>query len=321
MLLVGIRHFFHRVVMIDVQYRFLVLCVVQIERSVRCEDKVVALSGCLAWSKFCPTAPPHDGSRFRQTTFDDFVPTYHLLAFRIEELFHFVNEPCLKFFFGLQTVFLHACLAIRAFLPVGLFHFIATNVNIFVWEEFDEFGIDILAEFKSRVLARTYRRREGRTPTGFFEAGDTVVIAYGCQHVSRHVEFRDNIDTAYLGVCNHFLHVFLGIETSIEGVTFYDLNLVCWDFVIRIVLLGCIFDAVMVVVVELAPSPFFGKEWIFLDFKSPTLVVGEMPVELVQLVKCHEVEELHDLFLRVEMTRYIEHQAAPTETWRILNLN
>ena len=57
-----------------------------------------------------------------------------------------------------------------------------------------------------------------------------------------------------------------------------------------------------------------------LDFKSPTLVVGEVPMELVELVECHEVEELHHFFLGVEVTGHVEHQATPSETGCILNL-
>ena len=319
-LLVGIRYFLHWFVIVNVQYRLLVLCIVQVERSVRCEDQIVALAGRLAWSEFRPTAPPHDGSRFRQASFDDFVPTNHFLAFRVEEMFHFVNEPCLEFFFGLQTVFLHACLAIRTFLPVGLFHFIATDVNVFVWEEFDEFGIYIFAEFKSRIFARTYWRREGRAPACFFEARYTVIVTYGSQHVTWHIEFRDDIDTAYLGIGNYFLHVFLGIETSIKCITFHYLHLVSRDFIVRVVLFGSILHAVTVVVVEFTPCAFFCKKWIFLNFQSPTLVVGKVPMELVQFIECHEVEEFHDFFLGIEVAGDIEHQTTPTKTWCILNL-
>jgi len=138
--------------------------------------------------------------------------------------------------------------------------------------------------------------------------------------VTRHVEFRDDVDTAYLCIGNHFLYIILGIETSVEGITFHYLNLVGWDFVVRIILLGCIPDAIAVVVVELAPSSLFGQERVLLDFKSPTLVVGEVPMELVELIECHEVEEFHHFFLGVEVAGNIEHQTTPTETGSVLNL-
>jgi len=102
----------------------------------------------LARSKLFPTSPPHHSSRFGQATFDDFVPTNHLLALRIEEMFHLVDEPSLQFFFGLQPVLLHACLAIRTLLPIGLFHFVTADVYIFIREQLDKFGINILAEFE-----------------------------------------------------------------------------------------------------------------------------------------------------------------------------
>ena len=236
-------------------------------------------------------------------------------------MFHFVDEPSLEFFFGLQTVFFHACLAVRALLPVGLFYFITADVYVFIREEFDELSVNILAEFKGRILTRTYRRREGRSPTGFFETGYSVVVADGCKHVARHIEFRNDVDAANLGISNHFLHVFLGVETTIKGITFHHLNLVGRNFIIRIVLLGCILDTVTVVVVEFSPSALFGKERVLLDFESPTLVVGQVPVEFVELIECHEVKEFHDFFLGVEVTGNVEHQATPTETRCVLNLN
>ena len=46
-----------------------------------------------------------------------------------------------------------------------------------------------------------------------------------------------------------------------------------------------------------------------------------MPMESVQLVHGHGVQNLFDLIFIEEMTRHIEHHAAPRETWLILNIN
>ena len=52
------------------------------------------------------------------------------------------------------------------------------------------------------------------------------------------------------------------------------------------------------------------KTRIFLDFNAPSLVLGEMPVEVVHLVDGHEVEKTFYLFHAEEMAALIEHEAA-----------
>ena len=58
-----------------------------------------------------------------------------------------------------------------------------------------------------------------------------------------------------------------------------------------------------------------------LDFDTPALVVGEMPVEAVHLVVCHHVE--HPLYLahRVEVARAVYHEASPAKLRRVVYLH
>mmetsp|Transcript_22314 Transcript_22314/g.47523 ORF Transcript_22314/g.47523 Transcript_22314/m.47523 type:complete len:229 (+) Transcript_22314:741-1427(+) len=63
----------------------------------------------------------------------------------------------------------------------------------------------------------------------------------------------------------------------------------------------------------------FHKEWILLDREPPALVIGEMPVEAVQLEGRHGVEKLLHLPSREEVTTHVEMDATPTEARLILD--
>ena len=137
-----------------------------------------------------------------------------------------MDEPCLQFFFSFQIIITHTLLAVGTFFPVGFLYFIATDMYIFVREEFNKFTIYILAEFYSRIFSGTNRRGEGRSPTGFIETRYTFIIAYGSQHMSRHIYFGNNVDTTHFGVCNYFFDIFLSIIAAIQCITFYNANLI-----------------------------------------------------------------------------------------------
>ena len=60
---------------------------------------------------------------------------------------------------------------------------------------------------------------------------------------------------------------------------------------------------------------------IFPDLDAPSLVVGQMPVEFIQFVKSHHIQQFLHFFFSREMTGNIQHQPSPTETGCISDLN
>ncbi|KAG1316802.1 hypothetical protein G6F63_015920 [Rhizopus arrhizus] len=70
-----------------------------------------------------------------------------------------------------------------------------------------------------------------------------------------------------------------------------------------------------------AAAARLGQLRVALDLHAPALVVGQVPVEGVELVRGHRVEHALDLVQALEMPRRVEHEAAPAETRRILDLH
>ena len=68
-----------------------------------------------------------------------------------------------------------------------------------------------------------------------------------------------------------------------------------------------------VLIVRNAPCAALRQQGVFLDFDAPTLVVGEVPVEAVDLVESHQVDELFHLLDGEEMAGAVEMEASPTE--------
>ena len=71
----------------------------------------------------------------------------------------------------------------------------------------------------------------------------------------------------------------------------------------------------------LAPGADLGQPRIALDLDAPALIVGQVPVQGVELVQREQVDELLDELLGHEMPGNVEHHAAPGEARRVLDLD
>ena len=68
-----------------------------------------------------------------------------------------------------------------------------------------------------------------------------------------------------------------------------------------------------IVAVRLAPGPVFGQLRIAADLDPPTLIVGQVQMQSVELVEGHAVDERLYLVDRKEVTGHVEHHAAPAK--------
>jgi hypothetical protein len=69
------------------------------------------------------------------------------------------------------------------------------------------------------------------------------------------------------------------------------------------------------------PRTDFRQFGILFDFYAPTLVLGQMPMERVELVQRHRINHPLDVVLGNKMSPYVQHHAAPFEPRLIFNLN
>src|SRR5207249_3429423 len=70
-----------------------------------------------------------------------------------------------------------------------------------------------------------------------------------------------------------------------------------------------------------APRAHLGETRVLLDLEAPPLVVGQVPVEAVELMERREIDVLLHELLRHEVTGHVEVDAAPREPGRVLDRN
>ncbi len=306
---------------INLSYALSILIIVEIKLAIRCADKIVAMTGCFFRSVRSPRAPPHHGLSSRESTLNSFVPSNHSLAICIEEFLHVVSEPCLQFMLILQIVLLNALLAVGTFLPVLHVNLVTTNMHIFAWEEFKDFFPHILAESQHLVFSRTKRSGEQLAPPYLWKTTQTVVVCNSSQTVSRHINLWNNINSSHTCIFHYLTNILLSVETTIFNCAVSQFAcFLCIRNQIRIILFLCTIETNRILIVPSAPTTLFGKQRIFLNLYTPTLIVGKMPMEFIYLVESKNIKKFLHLVLAEEMATAVEFHSSPALCWLVDNV-
>ena len=223
------------------------------------------------------------------------VPTDHLTAVVAEELLDTLGYVALQVVFGravlivFETQLLDAGLAGGALLPTHFGALVTTDMNVFRGENIHHLEQYVVDKFESLVLtgaehivadaplSRNLIRATGTTQLG--------VGGQGGHHVAGQVDFGDDGDTQVGGILHDVAQFVLRIESAIGGV------------VVVVPLFGNHRFA--------AHAAHFGQTGVLLDFDAPALVVGEVPVQRVELVHGHDVENAFHLVGREEVAGYV----------------
>ena len=131
------------------------------------------------------------------------------------------------------------------------------------------------------------------------------------------VNFGHYVDASLAGVGHDFADVVLSVVAAVFTAA---VEVLLGQLQVGVVLTFSIAHADGVLVVRNAPGAALGQQGIFLDFYAPALVVGQVPVELVDFVERQHVEQLHDLLLGEEVARAVQFHASPLEARRVQNL-
>ena len=118
-------------------------------------------------------------------------------------------------------------------------------------------------------------------------------------HVTRKVNLRNNGDAEGSRIGNHFLNLFLGVESAVA---------------LSVELIPVLVNHSTVPV-----CTDLGKLWIFLDFNAPALILCKMPVEPVELVGCHHVQVFLHLVNAEDMPADIQMHASVCKSRLVLN--
>ncbi len=120
------------------------------------------------------------------------------------------------------------------------------------------------------------------------------ISSHSCAEVTRHVDFRDNLDVTRLGIGNHVLNFFLCIEVRTIGLVNPIL---------------CAFLHIRESAIR-SDRTYRGELRIFFDFYAPTLVIAKVPVEGIHLVSSHYINHALHFVHCEEVARYVEHKTA-----------
>ena len=203
-----------------------------------------------------------------------------------------------------QTQILDFLLAFGTDSPVVLVGFVTAKVNVFVREKFHHFVKNIFQEDHHRIVTATKDGFWGPIGTeghavGIIVAGELRIGGQNGGTVAGHFDFGYHINMAGGGVCHNLANLVFGEVATIAA------------FLAFFGLLGL---APRHVAAIYSPCTHLGEQGIFVNLDAPAMVVGEVEVELVELVQGHHVQVFLHFVDVEEMTANIQVAASPFKT-------
>ncbi len=184
---------------------------------------------------------------------------------------------------------------------------VPSHVHILARKQGDHLVEHIAEELESRLLRaeqiRMHAPVRGHARRRSLGGAEPGIGDDGGGRVPWYIDLRDNGHAALARVCDDPAHHLLGIKSTVEtrpARPRIDVGGRCGP---------C----------GNTPRPDAGQLRILLDLQAPPLVIGQMPLQHVELVQRHPVDEIHDELRRLVVPRGVEHQAAPGEARRVDN--
>ena len=253
--------------------------------------------------------PRHDDGTFGEAALERLVPADEVASACQQEFLYLVVDPRLQLVLGsVLAVVVKAelpdfCLAPDAVLPAVLGALVASDVDELRGENVAELTEDGLDE-RHRLGVAGAEHLAADAPFGLDGVGAARATqvgedVQGTLHVSREVDFGNDIDVSFGGIADYLTAFVLGVVASV-GLAVVDAGIGADDRL-------------------LANAALQGKLGQGFHLETPALVLGEVPVELVAAVQGHDVEHLLDGFDGEEVTGTVEQDAAIGEAGLVLD--
>ena len=227
-----------------------------------------------------------------------FVPNGDLATFRPKVGADFVDEVGLQLAIRRELQALVHLLALLVVLPCRGGAFVTADVDVLRGENVHQFVEDVL--HKAHGFGVGHVEHVGEHPTPRFHAvraariaGELRVGGHGSREVAGHVDLGNHLDVAFGGVGDDVFQLSTRVEVGAVG-TIRPVSAVLHGGDVGVGRHGT--DR--------------GQPRIFFHFPTPTLVFGEVEVELVEFVHRHEVEHAFDLVDAEKVAGHVEHEAA-----------
>lgn len=213
-----------------------------------------------------------------------------------------LDNPALKLVLVGKPLVLDPLLALRALLPPGLRALITTNVEELAVEDLAELinkafehldGIVVTGAPNILLDAPPAARLEGTA-----SAREFWISTESSKAVAWHLELWNDCDGTLASILDDLLDLVDGVEEwTIWGVV--------W----------CV--PVPHLRAEVPLGANLGKLRVLLEFDSPSLILGEVDVNGVDLEAGEAVDALEDSVEFDEVTAWVKHGTTPLETWEV----
>ena len=252
-------------------------------------------------------APRHDHRVGREAALENLVPPHEPATVCREELVHATREPALQLVLALEAELADPRLRERARLPLGLRGLVAAHMDPAVGEQRHHLGEDVLLELYRRVcgiqdvLVHAPGRPDGKRVAAVAELG---IRGNGGLGMAGHLDLGHDRHEAGAGVGDDLADIVLRVEATVR---------LAVEPPSGRILVRPPDDRLP------APGAHLGEPRVLLDLEAPPLVVGQVPVEAVELMQRRELDVLlHELFGH-EVPSHVEVHAAPREPGHILD--
>ena len=256
------------------------------------EDDIVAFLGCLDSTLFA--TPAHDRSVGSETTHEDLIPADELTSLAVEVLLDTADHIALERMLVLEPLALHTCLTLGALAPVLHRSFVATDVDVLRGEDRHDFVEDIFEELEGLLIPDTY---VGVLKGPFVETAQLGISSEDLVAMPRELDLRDDRDAETGSVVEHCMDVLQAVVAAIAP-------------------RGAFVDKATVLLPPLIPIAYCAEgcllrqEGVLLRGEAPATTVDEVPVEAVQLIASHLIQEADDHIAVHKVTRDVEHHTA-----------
>src|ERR1051326_7675185 len=182
-------------------------------------------------------------------------------------------------------MFAHETLDARVSLPFNTIILVPTDMHEMIGKDGRHLSQECIEKFVSAFSGRIHHWIED--PEGPLNlerprrTGEIGISDKPGSGVPGHIELGHDADTAIVRVSDNFASLLLGVEQPVRA--------------------------------ELR------QFWEGLALDSVTLVFAEMPMEDVELNRCHAVERTFYNLDGHEVACAVDHQSTPTKTWRVVN--
>ena len=248
----------------------------------------------------CCSTPAHNHRALADVALQNLVPADDAATTSLHHLLHAVHHVALQVVLrsaatrSAQSQLLNLRLTLGTLLPAGFRTFVAADVDDFGREDIHHFVEHIFEEAHRRFVASA-DHLIGDAPTtphlvGTARTAELRERGQRCLHVSRQVDFRNDVDVTFGGIFHQLAQLRLSVETTVT-------------------------DGVIVVGITpehraLAPRRRVGESGIALDLHAPTLIVSQMDVKIVHIMERHHVNVAFHRVEGHEMAGHVEMHAA-----------